>query len=57
MNKLVSLCFLSILLTACASSNGDSSSSSSAKAATADDCATLEYLPRQQCLSDKMNAG
>ena len=59
MNKLIKLCLLVVFLTGCASTESDSSSSSSAKSGKApvDECAALEYLARQQCLSDKMNAG
>lgn len=59
MNNLIKLCLLSTFLTGCASPEGDSSSSSSTKASSAptDECAALDYLARQQCLSDKMNAG
>ncbi|WOH38526.1 hypothetical protein RI844_04720 [Thalassotalea fonticola] len=57
MNKVILLCFFSILLTACTSTGDDSSSSVKASGAPTDECASLEYLARQQCLSDKMNAG
>ncbi|WNC73930.1 hypothetical protein RGQ13_08055 [Thalassotalea psychrophila] len=59
MNKLIMFCLFSAFLTGCASSESSSSSSSSAKANSAptDECATLEYLARQQCLTEKMNAG